>query len=75
MVLLSPRTGVSKSLTVFKCRSGWESTLRLAERHQLRLYAAAYLELALRRHLPIATRNGQLADAARAASLAVIPTT
>ena len=53
----------------------WESTLRIADRFQLTLYDAAYLELALRRHLPIATRDDKLADAARAASLVVIPTT
>lgn len=53
----------------------WEATLQLAERHKLTLYDAAYLELARRRHLPIATRDDQLADAARAASLVVLPTT
>ena len=53
----------------------WETTLQLAERHRLTLYDAAYLELAVRRHLPIATRDNQLADAARAASLVVLPTT
>lgn len=53
----------------------WEATLQLAVRHKLTLYDAAYLELALRRHLPIATRDDQLADAARAASLVVLSTT
>ncbi|HVM74838.1 MAG TPA: type II toxin-antitoxin system VapC family toxin [Candidatus Saccharimonadales bacterium] len=52
----------------------WESTLRIADRFQLTLYDAAYLELALRRHLPIATRDDKLAEAARLASVAVIPT-
>jgi predicted nucleic acid-binding protein len=33
----------------------WGVTLQLAERHQLTLYDAAYLELAMRRKLPLAT--------------------
>jgi predicted nucleic acid-binding protein len=42
----------------------WDATLPLAERHQLRLYDAAYLELALRRKLPLATLDGDLQRAA-----------
>ena len=49
----------------------WDATLKLADRFQLTLYDAAYLELALRRHLPIATRDDQLVDAARLASVVV----
>jgi predicted nucleic acid-binding protein len=33
----------------------WTATARLAERHRLTLYDAAYLELAQRRKLPLAT--------------------
>lgn len=36
-------------------RHAWTATLRLAERHRLTLYDAAYLELAKRRDLPLAT--------------------
>ena len=43
----------------------WGGTLQLAERHQLTLYDAAYLELALRRNLPIATLDEDLRNAAR----------
>jgi predicted nucleic acid-binding protein len=39
---------------------------RLAERHGLTAYDAAYLELALRRELPLATADAELAAAARA---------
>lgn len=41
----------------------WRSTLRLAERHRLTLYDAAYLELAMRRGLPLATLDGELRGA------------
>lgn len=42
----------------------WRTTLRLAERHRLTLYDAAYLELARRRGLPLATLDGELRAAA-----------
>jgi predicted nucleic acid-binding protein len=38
--------------------------LRLAERHKLTVYDAAYLELAQRRGLPLATLDSELRDAA-----------
>ncbi|MFM7269084.1 MAG: type II toxin-antitoxin system VapC family toxin [Cyanobium sp.] len=46
--------------------------LSLALRFQLTSYDAAYLELALRRQLPIATRDAELAEAAWAAGLGVL---
>jgi len=42
----------------------WASTMRLADRHGLTLYDAAYLELALRRKLPLATLDRELRKAA-----------
>jgi predicted nucleic acid-binding protein len=42
----------------------WGATLRLAERHRLTLYDAPYLELALRRGLPLASLDGDLRAAA-----------
>jgi len=42
----------------------WNGTVRLAEQHQLTLYDAAYLELALRRDLPLATLDEDLRQAA-----------
>jgi predicted nucleic acid-binding protein len=45
-------------------RQAWGATSRLAERHHLTLYDAAYLELALRRGLPLATLDDDLRAAA-----------
>lgn len=44
-------------------RQAWNVTLRLAERHGLTLYNAAYLELSLRRGLRLATLDGDLRQA------------
>ena len=38
----------------------WSATLRLAEEHGLTPYDAAYLELALRRSLPLATQDSAM---------------
>ncbi len=43
----------------------WSDTLRLAERHCLTIYDATYLELALRRDLPLATLDRELRVAAK----------
>jgi len=45
-------------------QQAWGATLHLATRHQLTLYDAAYLELALRRNLPLATLDQDLRRAA-----------
>jgi predicted nucleic acid-binding protein len=50
----------------------WGATLHLAERHQLTLYDAAYLELALRRDLPLATLDEDLRRAASAEKVALL---
>jgi predicted nucleic acid-binding protein len=42
----------------------WTTTLRLAERFTLTIYDAAYLELAQRRSLPLATLDKELREAA-----------
>lgn len=44
--------------------SAWSTTLRLAERHRLTIYDAAYLELAHRLGLPLATLDQELRTAA-----------
>jgi predicted nucleic acid-binding protein len=52
----------------------WTATIRLAERYRLSVYDAAYLELAQRRKLPLATLDQDLIKAARAAGMAVLGT-
>jgi predicted nucleic acid-binding protein len=51
----------------------WTMTLRLAEKHLLSAYDAAYLELALRRGLALATLDKDLAKAAAAERVMVLP--
>jgi predicted nucleic acid-binding protein len=48
----------------------WGDVLNLARAHNLSAYDAAYLELALRRGLPLATLDDQLKAAARAVGVA-----
>jgi len=50
----------------------WTSILQLADRFRLTVYDAAYLELAQRRSLPLATRDRALRSAARGAGTRVI---
>lgn len=50
----------------------WGETLALAAAHGLRLRDAAYLELALRRRLPLATLDAGIAKAARAIGIEAI---
>jgi predicted nucleic acid-binding protein len=50
----------------------WGVTLQLAERHRLTLYDAAYLELALRRRLALATLDGDLRAAAKAEGVVLL---
>src|SRR4051794_37201991 len=49
----------------------WSDTLGLARGHDLTAYDAAYLELAIRRSLPLATIDGKLKTAARAVGVAL----
>jgi predicted nucleic acid-binding protein len=50
----------------------WSDTLALADRHRLSVYDAAYLELAQRRRLPLASRDGALRAAAAALDLPLL---
>jgi predicted nucleic acid-binding protein len=45
-------------------KHAWQTTLRLAELHRLTVYDAAYLELAMRRGLQLASLDRQLRAAA-----------
>lgn len=49
----------------------WRSSVNLAVRHRLTVYDAAYLELAARLHLPLATLDGELRKAARKEGVSV----
>ena len=53
-------------------RAAWAATLQLADRFGLTSYDAAYLELALRRRLPLATLDGDLVRAARAENVPLV---
>ncbi|MGH7063218.1 MAG: type II toxin-antitoxin system VapC family toxin [Stellaceae bacterium] len=46
--------------------NGWTTTMQFADRFRLTLYDAAYLELAHRRSLPLASLDEELRDAGRA---------
>lgn len=50
----------------------WHEGVRLAERHDLTVYDAAYLELAQRRRLPLATLDRALIRAGEAEGVRVI---
>jgi predicted nucleic acid-binding protein len=50
----------------------WPAILALAEKHRLTAYDAAYLELALRTGLQLATLDGDLRKAAREEGAAMI---
>lgn len=52
--------------------AAWAETLHLADRYQLTVYDAAYLELAQRRALPLATLDRDLQAAAQAAGTSVL---
>ncbi|HEY6334756.1 MAG TPA: type II toxin-antitoxin system VapC family toxin [Alphaproteobacteria bacterium] len=55
-------------------RQAWSGTLRLCDRFALTPYDAAYLELALRRQLPLATLDGELVRAAQAENVPLVGT-
>jgi predicted nucleic acid-binding protein len=52
----------------------WTTTAQLAERHRLSAYDACYLELAMRRKLPLATLDKDLIKAAKAVGTTVLGT-
>jgi predicted nucleic acid-binding protein len=59
-------------ITVDRDTPGPAAILSLALRYDLTSYDAAYLELALRLQLPIATQDAALMEAARAAGVGVL---
>ena len=53
-------------------KNAWNETLKLADRHQLTVYDATYLELALRLALPLATLDRELRKAAQAENVRLL---
>lgn len=53
----------------------WTTTAHLAEQHRLTAYDATYLELAMRRGVPLATSDTALIAAAKVAGVQLLPTT
>lgn len=51
----------------------WTGVVALSDRHNLTIYDASYLELAVRLSLPLATFDKDLAKAARAEGVTVLP--
>ncbi len=54
------------------CRLAFRTTSELAAEHGLSVYDAAYLELARRRKLPLASRDGALCQAAKACHIKLL---
>lgn len=69
---LADLNALSISIDAETDRHAWQSTLFLAERHRLTLYDAAYLELAIRRDLPLASLDAELRRAAQAERVLVL---
>ena len=53
-------------------KQAWNETRRIAERHRLTLYDAAYLELAMRLGIPLATLDRELRTAASRENVALL---
>lgn len=54
-------------------RAAWNATFLLAKKHQLTLYDAAYLELAIRRGFPLGSLDTDLRKAAKAEGVQLLP--
>ena len=54
-------------------RHAWGATLSLADKHRLTPYDAAYLELAIRKQVSLATLDKMLKSAALAEGIGVLP--
>ena len=70
---LARLSGLALTVDDVDARVAFDRTSALAMRHGLSVYDAAYLEVALRRTLPIASRDEALLSAAARAGANVIP--
>ncbi|MGD9510639.1 MAG: type II toxin-antitoxin system VapC family toxin [Geminicoccaceae bacterium] len=59
-------------LDAHTAEQAWETTRRLAEQHRLSVYDAAYLEVAQRRRLPLASLDQDLRHAAHDVGVEVL---
>jgi len=66
--------GLPVTLDAETADQAWTATARLADRYRLTLYDAAYLELAQRRKLPLATLDGDLIKAGNALGVVLLGT-
>lgn len=77
MTTVDGRLAAFEALPITVDTTSWRSTgaaaLALARLHGLTTYDAAYLELAMRRGLPLATRDKALRRAATAVGVGVLP--
>jgi len=66
--------GLPITLDMETADQAWTATARLAERYRLTSYDAAYLELAQRRRLPLATLDQDLIAAGKALGMTLLGT-
>jgi predicted nucleic acid-binding protein len=66
--------GLPVTLDTETADQAWSATARLAERYRLTLYDAAYLELAQRRKLPLATLDDDLIKAGKVLGMTLLGT-
>lgn len=60
------------SFVVDTSRDAWDSVIELGREYRLSAYDAAYLSLALRTGLPLATQDSDLTVAARRAGVPIL---
>jgi predicted nucleic acid-binding protein len=68
-IALETLSAMSLTLDEEATRAAFQNTSDLAEKHGLTVYDATYLELALRRDLPLASRDAALSMAAKRCGL------
>jgi len=71
-VALATLSAMNFSVDEEASRAAFRKTSELAEKHELTVYDATYLEVALRRKLPLATRDGALLNAAKKCGIATL---
>jgi predicted nucleic acid-binding protein len=54
-------------------REAWSGSLTLSRKHQITVYDAAYLELAVRRSLPLGSLDAALRKAAKGEGVKLLP--